>query len=378
MKVMDIVRAIEGIAPPHLAQEWDNVGLLVGDSQAETKKLMLCIDLTEAVLAEAAAAGANMVMAYHPAIFQPISRVTAETAPVVYAAARRGIAVYCCHTALDAAPGGIDDMLADAIGVTARRPLKPTVQTVRHKVVVFVPPDDLSRVSAAAFEAGAGEIGNYSNCAFFSHGIGMFRGEDGAEPAIGQPGEQQATEEVRLEFVADAARLADVCQAIRRAHRYEEPAIDVYPLVTYPEGCGMGRIGRLPKPVTIQVLVARIKKALGVRNVHLAARPAPCGSGKTRRGGGKGALVTRAACAAGAGGSLYGLAAAAGATFYLTGEMLHHDVLAAVGAGLTVVCAGHSHTERIALRHLADKLKLTAPKLTIALSARDIDPFEVI
>lgn len=378
MKVSEIVRAIETIAPVRLAESWDNVGLLVGDAQAEVKKLMLCIDLTEAVLAEAHAARAGMVMAYHPPIFKGITRVTAESCPVVYGAARSGMAVYSCHTALDAVPGGMNDVLADAMGLTSRRPLRASVQAGRHKVVVFVPPDDLSRVSGAAFEAGAGAIGNYSNCAFFSHGIGMFRGEDGTDPAIGQAGEQQATEEVRLEFVAEASRLAEVCEAIRQAHRYEEPAIDVFPMVTFPEGCGQGRVGRLPRPMTIQAMVERIKKALGVSRVFLAARPGPGGSGRTRKGGGRGALVAQAACAAGAGGSLFREAAAAGATFYLTGEMKHHDALAAVAAGLTVVCAGHSHTERIALGHVADKIKLMAPKLAVQLSSRDHDPFEVV
>ncbi|MCY2927574.1 MAG: Nif3-like dinuclear metal center hexameric protein, partial [Planctomycetota bacterium] len=161
-------------------------------------------------------------------------------------------------------------------------------------------------------------------------------------------------------------------------HHYEEPAIDVFPMVTYPEGCGLGRVGRLAKPATIQVLVSRIKKALGVRSVNLAARPSPDSQGPRRTGGGRGALVTRVACAAGPGGSLFRLAAASGATFYLTGEMAHHDVLAAVHLGMTVLCAGHSHTERVALKHMLEKLRLTAPALPVALAQRDNDPFEVV
>lgn len=378
MKVSDIVRAIETIAPPQLAESWDNVGLLVGDAQGPVRKLMLCIDLTEAVLAEALAARAGMVMAYHPTVFKPISRVTAEATPVVYAAARAGVAVYSCHTALDAVPGGVNDVLADAMGLTARKPIRPSMRAGTHKVVVFVPPDDLSRVSEAAFEAGGGVIGNYTNCAFFSHGIGMFRGQAGAHPAIGQAGQQQATEEVRLEVVAEGARVAQVCEAIRQAHRYEEPAVDVYPLAAFPEGCGQGRIGRLARATTIEALVGKIKKALGVRTVQLAARPGPGNSGKGRRGGGRGALVTRAACAAGAGGSLAREAAAAGATFYLTGELSHHDALAAVAAGMAVVCAGHSNTERTALGQMAGKLRLMAPKVAVVQSERDRDPFETV
>ena len=125
MKVNDVVSALERLAPPALAAEWDNVGLLVGDGSSEVRRLLLCIDLTEAVLAEAAKVGATMVMAYHPVIFKPIPRVTAEAAPVVYEAARRNLSVYSMHTAWDAAAGGADDVLADRLGLADRRPAGP-------------------------------------------------------------------------------------------------------------------------------------------------------------------------------------------------------------------------------------------------------------
>lgn len=380
MRATDVVRSIEAVAPPYLAEEWDNVGLLVGDAQANVRKLMLCVDLTETVLAEAQAEKVQMVVAYHPVIFRPISRVTAAETPVLYAAARHGIAVYSTHTAFDSAPGGTNDVLADALGLSARRPLKPTVCTTRHKVVVFVPPADMPQVSAAAFGAGAGQIGDYSECAFFSHGIGVFRGADGTHPAVGRPGRHEANEEVRLEFVTAKPQVPEVCRAIRQAHPYEEPAVDVYPLVTCLEGSGLGRVGRLPRAMTTQTLITRIKKVLKVPQVLMAARPAPS-HGKRRPAAssdGKGALVTWAACGAGACGPLYQAAVAAGATFYLTGEMRHHDALAAAQAGLTAVCLGHSNSERLALRTLADRIKVTLPKLTILRSVQDKDPFRIV
>ncbi|MCK4277498.1 MAG: Nif3-like dinuclear metal center hexameric protein, partial [Phycisphaerae bacterium] len=123
MKVRDVVDVLETVAPPDLAAEWDNVGLLIGDGEAVARKLMLCIDLTEDVLGEAIRAGAKMVMAYHPVIFKPVSRLTSDSAPVVCEALRQGISVYSMHTALDAAPGGTNDVLADAMGLDARAPL---------------------------------------------------------------------------------------------------------------------------------------------------------------------------------------------------------------------------------------------------------------
>jgi len=368
MKVAQVVRALEAVAPPELAEEWDNVGLLVGDERESVTKLMLCIDLTERVCREALRAKAQMVMAYHPVIFKPLSRISALGAPVVYLAARSGLAVYSMHTALDAAVGGTNDILADVLGLTDRRPLRPAALKGQCKLVVFVPPADLRAVSEAAFGAGAGRVGGYHDCAFFSHGIGSFCGEDTTRPTIGHPGEHEAVEELRLEMVVPRSAVPAVCNAVRAAHSYETPVLDVYPLEEFPEGCGLGRIGRLARPVTVRTLIARIKKSLGIEEVLLAT---PAGA----KGDGMGVLVSRAACCAGSCGSVFRSALAGGATFYLTGEMRHHDVLEANAGGMTVVCVGHSNSERLALAHLADRLRVSLPKLKIILARADIDPF---
>ena len=372
MKVADIVRILEAIAPPHLAADWDNVGLLLGDGRADTPKLLLCIDLTEEVLAEAVSAGARMVMAYHPVIFKPLSRLTADAAPVACGAARRGIAVYSMHTALDAAPQGTNDVLADMLGLVDRRPLEPAVRADRCKLVVFVPPENVSRVAEAAFAAGAGRIGNYFGCGFFCHGIGTFCGDESTRPFLGEAGRHEAAEELRLEVVAPRAKAGAVAAAVRAAHPYEEPAIDVYAIDDYPAGCGSGRAGRLRRPVTVQTLIRRVKKAAGLKHVS-AALPA-AGS----RGDGKGQLVSRAACCAGSCGQAWRQAAAAGATFYLTGEMRHHDALAARAAGLAVVCLGHGNSERAALKRLAAKLAVLAPKVKAVFARSDRDPLAIL
>lgn len=373
MKVREIVKVLEQIAPCDLAAEWDNVGLLVGDEQADAGGLLLCIDLTEQVLAEAVKAKARMVMAYHPVIFKPTAKVTASEGSVVYAAAAKGVAVHSMHTALDAAPGGTNDVLAEAVGIANPRPLEPTVRRGAFKIVVFTPAEDVSSVADAAFDAGAGMIGQYERCAFFSHGIGTFLGLPGTEPSVGQAGRQEATEELRLEFVAPRGRVAGICSAIRVAHGYEEPAIDVYPTEDAPQGCGMGRIGRLPRPVTLGTLINRIKKRTGLKKVLLATS-----DHRSIAGDGKGKLVSVAACAAGACGPMYKAAAAGGASFYLTGEMRHHDALAAAAAGLNVVCLGHSNSERITLKRLADRLSALLPKQRVILSKADRDPFEIV
>jgi dinuclear metal center YbgI/SA1388 family protein len=365
MKVCEIVKVLETVAPLSLAAEWDNVGLLAGDGESGVKKLLLCIDLTEQVLSEALKAGADMVMAYHPLIFKNVSRVTAESSPVLHAALRQGLAVHSLHTALDAAPGGVNDVLADVLGLLDRRTLEPSVDRSQCKIVTFVPADDLSRVAEAAFSAGAGRVGEYFDCAFFGHGVGAFCALPGTHPKVGRAGRHEATEEMRLEIVAPRSKASGVCAAIRSAHGYEEPVVEMYPIETYPAACGMGRVGRLAKPLGVDALVAKIKKATGLSRLMLAKSPVK-------------EKVRVAACCGGSCGDLFHDAIACGATFYLTGEMRHHDALAAVAAGMTVACLGHSNSERIALTHLADRLGKALPKLRVMLSRYDKDPFEIV
>jgi dinuclear metal center YbgI/SA1388 family protein len=367
MNVKDVCRVLGEIAPLSLAAEWDNVGLLLGDPKAVASKLLLCIDLTEDVLAEAARSKATMVMAYHPVIFKGVTRITTESTPVLYAAAKRGLAVYSMHTALDAAVGGTNDVLADMLGLVARRPLQ-AVGADACKVVVFVPADDLSAVAAAAFAAGAGRIGDYHECSFFSHGIGTFHGSQDTHPARGQAGRHEAVEEIRLEILAPRAGVLAVCDAIRAVHSYEKPALDVYPLLAPPGTTGMGRVGRLGRPTKLATIIRKVKKSLGLSRVQLAG---PDHGGAER-------MIGTAAVAAGSAGSMWRSAVSAGASLYLTGEMRHHDALAAAAAGLHVIGVGHSHSERLTLGRLAERLTSVAPKLKVILSREDRDPLEIV
>jgi dinuclear metal center YbgI/SA1388 family protein len=370
VKVKDIAAALETIAPARLAEEWDNVGLLVGDAEATVQRLMLCIDLTEAVLDEAIAAKAQMVMAYHPVIFKSIRRLTASSSPVLWRAARANLAIYSMHTAWDSTTGGTNDTLAALLGLADVRPLVAHRRSDTCKVTVFAQPENMPAVAEAAWEAGAGHIGRYDRCGFVVDGEGTFRPQADARPTVGRAGQQEWTPEQRMEFTVPAGRLAHVCRAIRAAHSYEEPVIDVAPMTLCEDGTGMGRVGRLAGPAKLEALLRRIKRALGVRRL-LVARPldypAP----------GRDA-VERVAVSAGSAGGMWRDALAAGAQLYLTGEMRHHDALAAAAAGMVVVCVGHSNSERPTLGALAERLGETLDQLEIIPSDSDRDPFEIV
>ena len=368
MKVSDIIDVLEHIAPPARAASWDNVGLLAGDPDRRVARLLTCVDATGAVLDEAIDCKAQMVVAHHPIIFKNITRVTPAETPVVYRAVRRGIAVYCMHTNFDAAPHGTNDYLAEAMALRDARPLEETVDSSQVKIVVFVPPSDLSAVAAAAFDAGAGHIGNYYDCAFFSHGIGTFCGGPETDPAIGQAEQHETAEELRLEAVAPRAQARSVCDAIRAVHSYERPVIDVHPVDDYLGATGNGRVGTLGKAVSVRTLVGRIKRAAGLKKVLVAH-----GRGTTAA-----RIVTTAACAAGSCGPLFGAASAAGAEVYLTGEMKHSDLLEAAGSGLTVICLGHGNSERMAMDGLAEHLGDVFEGLEAAPAASDRDPLDIV
>jgi len=367
MNVSDICRIMNTMAPLSAAQEWDNAGLLVGREGKAVEKILLCIDLTQDVLNEAIDKNIDIIITYHPPIFKPLSRIKAEESPVVYEAIVHDISIYSPHTSFDVADGGTNDILAELVGLSDLRPLGPAGESGTCKVVTFVPPGDAREVAEAAFRAGAGMIGNYVNCSFMSHGVGSFLGTEDSNPSTGKSGEEESVNEVRLEMTCTAGLVNEVCTAIKNAHEYEEPPVDVYPLQAGMTGGGLGRAGRLQRPVQQKTLIDNIKKMLGLKNINAAI------AGDDKR------MIGTVAVAAGSCGSIWQCAIEAGAGLYLTGELKHHDALAAVQAGLTVVCAGHSNSERPILPVLAEKIAGLAPSpAEIIISSVGRDPYEIV
>ncbi|MEZ6197014.1 MAG: Nif3-like dinuclear metal center hexameric protein [Planctomycetota bacterium] len=363
---------LEEIAPLRHAESWDNVGLLVEPAATRRlRRVFLAIDLTEDVMAEAMEARADLVCAYHPPIFAPLKRLAAGPGPAgaVLAAARAGIGIYSPHTALDAAPGGLNDWLAEGLGAGISRPLQVGVDasTEEVKLVVFVPAASAGPLRAALAEAGAGEIGAYRECSFTIPGRGTFRGLPSTNPAVGRAGRLEEVEELRLEMIARASDLPRLEEVIRGVHPYEEPAFEAYRLVPRPPvGVGMGRERRLDRGVGLATIVKRVKRHLGLARLRVAAA-------MRHRDG---APLERLAVCAGAGGSVL---AGARADLLLTGEMRHHDVLAAVARGTSVILCDHTNTERGYLPRLAERLSAgLGAGVEILVSRRDRDPLEII
>ncbi len=219
MKIKEIAQAVEEIAPLGLAQDWDNVGLLVGNPGKTIKNILLTIDTTQAVVAEAKAQKADLILAYHPIIWDGLKRVTAdgETAHI-YDLVKSGISVFCIHTALDVAVGGVNDLLANILGIENAEPIGDYVADPagpQYKIITFVPQDAVNTVADALYEAAAGAIGNYSHCGFQSDGTGTFKPLAGSNPTIGKRGKLETVNEIKLETVVPSGKVAAVIAALR-------------------------------------------------------------------------------------------------------------------------------------------------------------------
>ena len=366
MKVKDIASTIEKLVPLKLAQDWDNVGLLIGDARRNVKNILLTIDVTREVLAEAKKLNTDMIVSYHPVIWDGLKSITTEgAAGVVYDLIRCRIAVFSIHTALDAAVGGVNDGLAEIVSITDAKPIGDYVDNPagnNYKLVVFVPVEAAAGVSNAVFAAGAGAIGNYSHCGFQAEGQGSFLPLKGAAPAIGKKGKLEKVDEARFETIVRPEKLNDCIAAMKKAHPYEMPAFDVIKLYNNQDKFGLGRIGDLNEPMQVSRIIERIKKRTGARAVGIV--------GNGRR------LAKTAAVCAGSCGKIINAVIAAKADLYVTGELKHHQALAAQQAGVTCLCLSHTVSERFILKKLAKQLRKEISPVTIKISKKDADPFK--
>jgi len=363
--VADYCSAMERIAPTALAQSWDNVGLIAGDTTAPVRRVLLAIDLTSPVLAEAVRFRADLLLAYHPPIFKPISSLRAPGGgmdALVFDCIRNGIAIYSTHTALDAADGGTNDVLAGLCGATRTSPLeyvdKPGAREC--KLVVFVPQEHVERVAGAMFAAGAGRIGDYECCSFRGAGAGTFFGRESTHPVVGEKGRLESVPEIRLETVVPAGHLPEIVAALRASHPYEEPAFDLYPLKP-PPAPGIGRVGPLARPTTLAALATKLRAATRAANVQFVGEP------KQR--------VERVIAVAGAAGSLPFRIPLTPSDAVITGEIRHHDALTFRRTGCSAVALGHWASERPVLEPLADHLAKLTTGVNLRLSRSDADPF---
>jgi dinuclear metal center YbgI/SA1388 family protein len=310
----DVVGVLERRYPPSTAESWDRVGLVTGDPDQPVRRVLFAVDPVAAVVDEAVAWGADLLVVHHPLLLRGVHSVAATEAKgaLLHRLIRAGVALYTAHTNADAAAGGVADELARLVGLRDLRPLVAVPAAALDKHVVFVPAADAERLVDALAAAGAGTLGEYTRCAWTGTGEGTFTPGADATPAIGTPGEAAHVVEARVEMVAPRGRRAAVVAAMRAAHPYEEPAFDVLELARWDGPTGIGRVGHLAEPLTLHAFAEQVAAAL------------PATAQGIRYAGPADATVRTVAVVGGSGDSLFDAVRSSGADAYLTADLRHH------------------------------------------------------
>lgn len=341
--VQDVVDVIEDLAPPENALSFDRIGLQLGDPSRAVSSAVLALDPTGGMAAFAKAHHAEIAICHHPIIWDPL-RAIREDEPqgrLIASLVRSGIAFYAAHTHWDAATGGVSDTLAEKLGLAGVEPFGGASGIDGYKIAVFTPASAAQSIIDAMSKAGAGKIGLYARCAFWTAGTGTFLGGEGSNPATGNAGAIEEVDELRVEMRAGLDVLEKVLGALRLAHPYEEPAFDVYPLRT-ESGTPLGRVGTLAEPCALSELRLSVDTALSTR---------------CHAWGEAGLRVARVAVAGGASDSMWRAAQSAGADVLVTGEVKQNVAVEAVESGFAVIAAGHYATEMPAMVRLAELLR---------------------
>ncbi len=399
----EVIAVLDAAYPPALAEPWDRVGLVCGDLDQPVRSVLVAVDPSPQVVAEAADGGFDLLLVHHPLLLHPVSSVAADTAKgrALQELIRARCALFTAHTNADAALGGVNDALCAAIGVTPERALEPAPSAARRpgaedaddqqlvKLTVYVPGEHVEALIDSLSAAGAGALGGYERCAYLVEGTGTFRPGPGTSPTIGAPGQVERVSEARIEMVLPWQARHDVVRALRETHPYEVPAFDLVSLLPVgapgdargeqgdgPAGgehdqvretmIGIGRVGELAAPTSLGEFAERIAAALPATHagVHVA--------------GDLQGSVSRVAVCSGAGDSLLDAAAAAGVDAYVTADLRHHPASEAVdGGGPNLIGVSHWASEWPWCQVAADMLSAAfGDSIEVSVSTRRTDPWQ--
>ncbi|WP_206810906.1 Nif3-like dinuclear metal center hexameric protein [Paradesulfitobacterium ferrireducens] len=390
--VGSIAQTIEKAAPKQWAEEWDNVGLLVGNMADRVERVLLALDGTLEVVAEAKERNAQMIVAHHPLMFRPLKNLRADNpqAEVPLQLLKHGIAYYAAHTNLDQSRFSASRLLGQSLGLREMDYLAVTGYESLVKLAVFVPAADVEKVRQALVKAGVGEsiTGGahstfYAESFFQSNGEGMFRPLPGAEPALGAIGELTRVAEVKLESILPERLSERAIKALLKAHPYEEPAYDLIPLQNRGQARGYGIIGYLPQAESLGNVWNRLLGLLrdepwadwvderpkesprSEQNPVLVREPKSVNMGKNtetcfsgiRLAGDLAKAVRKVAILNGSGGSFVQKALFQGTDLFIAGDIDHHAALDALQGGMAVADIGHFISERPMVHNLAHYLR---------------------
>jgi len=313
MKIKEVIQFLEYKFPLHWQEDFDNCGVQCGDKEREITGIVVCFDLSEAMIDEAIAKGANMVISHHPIIYKnSIKRIepTDRVGKILCKALENKILLYSMHTNIDSGKEGGNVLFAQKLGLQKLSVLSPK-ENQFYKLVVFVPSENSILLKEALFKAGCGNISNYSHCSYSCEGLGSFKPLAGSNPHIGQHNRIERVEEERIEMVFPKIKKRQIIESLYQNHPYEEPAFDIIALENLNREIGLGRIGELPKPMLAKDFIQFVKEKLKLESVRFS--------------GDLNAEIKKVAVCGGGGASFASDALSAGADAYITGDLKYHD-----------------------------------------------------
>ncbi len=346
MKVKDVIHLLEELAPLAYSEDFDNTGLLVGDAQAEVTGVLVTLDTLEAVVDEAIENNCNLIVSFHPIIFKGLKRITGKTyvERVVLKAIKHGISIFAIHTALDNAWNGVNAMMCEKLGLKQRKILIPQSGTI-HKLVTYVPSKDAHTVREALFAAGAGNIGNYSNCSFNHSGMGSFMGNEDSNPTLGKKGETHFEPEIEIGVTFQKHLESSILKALFESHPYEEVAYEVTTLNNTNQYIGMGMVGEFEEALTEEAFLKHAKDVFGAGCIRHSAL--------------LGKEVKKVAVLGGSGSFAIKAAQGHGADAFITADLKYHDFFSAENR-ILLTDVGHyeseQYTKELLVAHLSKKI----------------------
>jgi len=363
MKVKNLLNDLDKIAPFFLQESFDNSGIQFADLDTPITKILLSLDVTQGVLNEAIEKKANLIIAHHPLLFSPLKQITRQKNPLFYQVITGQINLMAMHTNYDLAEGGLNDYVANLLGIKKISPLQRSTEKV-FKFAVYVPTQYADKVSQSIFKAGAGKIGKYTETSFNINGQGTFKPMKGTNPFIGKIGEKETVQETKIETLVAERDLDSVVKAMKSVHPYEEPAYDIYELKTKPS-YGIGIFGEIDKEVEISKFSLEVKNRLQTRYIRLI-------KSNNRK-------IKKVALCTGAGGSLLELVTRKNVDLYITGDITYHTALRAKELGLNVLDVEHFDTEKFFGEALYGQLvKSGIPEDILIKSKKMASPYKIL
>ena len=364
MKIKEILNTLEEMAPLAYAEDFDNVGLLVGDANTVATGILVCHDALESVIDEAIAKKCNLVVCFHPIIFSGLKKIIGKNyvERAVLKAIKNDIAIYAVHTALDNHKHGVNKIFCDALGLTQTKVLVAKKNFIQ-KLITYTIPENVETLRNALFDAGAGKIGNYEDCSFNSKGIGTYMGNEDSNPEIGNRFEFVENEEIKIEVTFEKHLQSKVLKALFSNHVYEEVAYEIYELQNHHQNIGLGMIGELEKPMSEPDFLAFVKDKMqcgGIRHSALLGKP-----------------IKKVAVLGGSGSFAISNAKQAGADIFLTADLKYHNFYEAENQ-LVLADIGHFESERFTKNYIVDFLKKKILNFAIIFSEENTNPVKYL